>query len=89
MQPQRARKNLISTQAVQCNVHFFSFLELFGISNLPEKFSASGIGMNFEVAVTTTAAIRAIMKTYNQRLYRMGSYILRNDGEAEDVMRDR
>jgi hypothetical protein len=33
---------LISTQAVQCNVHFFSFLELFGTSNLPEKFSASG-----------------------------------------------
>ena len=34
------------------------------------------------------AAIRAIIKTNNQRLYRLARGILRDDSEAEDVVQD-
>lgn len=33
-------------------------------------------------------ALRAIMTTYNQKLYRMARSILRDDGEAEDCVQD-
>ncbi len=35
-----------------------------------------------------TALYEIIMRRYNQRLYRVARAILRNDGEAEDVMQD-
>ncbi|MFZ0662648.1 MAG: RNA polymerase sigma factor [Acidobacteriaceae bacterium] len=35
-----------------------------------------------------TALYEIIMRRYNQRLYRVGRAILRDDGEAEDVMQD-
>src|SRR5689334_24581244 len=35
-----------------------------------------------------TALFEVIMRRYNQRLYRTALAILRNDGEAEDVMQD-
>ena len=35
-----------------------------------------------------TALFEILMRRYNQRLYRMARVILRNDGEAEDVMQD-
>ena len=35
-----------------------------------------------------TALFEIIMRRYNQRLYRVARVILRNDGEAEDVMQD-
>jgi len=35
-----------------------------------------------------TALFEIIMRRYNQRLYRMARAILRDDGEAEDVMQD-
>lgn len=35
-----------------------------------------------------TALFEILMRRYNQRLYRMSRMILRNDGEAEDVMQD-
>jgi len=35
-----------------------------------------------------TALFEIIMRRYNQRLYRVAHSILRNDGEAEDVMQD-
>src|SRR5579859_500944 len=34
------------------------------------------------------AAIRAIMQSNNRRLYRLARGILRNDGEAEDVVQE-
>ena len=34
------------------------------------------------------AAIRAIIKANNRRLYRLARGILRNDGEAEDVVQE-
>src|ERR1700741_49509 len=34
------------------------------------------------------AAVRAIMQTNNRRLFRMARGILRNDGEAEDVVQE-
>src|SRR5579859_5245809 len=33
-------------------------------------------------------AVRAIIKTHNRRLYRLARGILRNDGEAEDVVQE-
>ena len=33
-------------------------------------------------------AFRAIIKTHNQRLYRIARGVLRNDGEAEDVVQE-
>ncbi len=33
-------------------------------------------------------AFRAIMKTHNQRLYRLARGIVRNDGEAEDIVQE-
>ena len=35
-----------------------------------------------------TALYEVLMRRYNQRLYRVARAILRNDGEAEDVMQD-
>jgi RNA polymerase sigma-70 factor (ECF subfamily) len=35
-----------------------------------------------------TALFEILMRRYNQRLYRISRMILRNDGEAEDVMQD-
>lgn len=35
-----------------------------------------------------TALYEVVMRRYNQRLYRVAMGILRNDGEAEDVMQD-
>lgn len=35
-----------------------------------------------------TALFEIVMRRYNQRLYRISRSILRNDGEAEDVMQD-
>src|SRR5258708_25723592 len=35
-----------------------------------------------------TALFEIVMRRYNQRLYRVARIILRNDGEAEDVMQD-
>lgn len=35
-----------------------------------------------------TAMFEILMRRYNQRLYRVSRVILRNDGEAEDVMQD-
>jgi RNA polymerase sigma-70 factor (ECF subfamily) len=35
-----------------------------------------------------TALFEILMRRYNQRLYRMSRMILRDDGEAEDVMQD-
>src|SRR5512141_2203006 len=35
-----------------------------------------------------TALYEIIMRRYNQRLYRVARSILRDDGEAEDVMQD-
>ena len=35
-----------------------------------------------------TALFEILMRRYNQRLYRVSRSILRNDGEAEDVMQD-
>src|SRR5713226_10288551 len=35
-----------------------------------------------------TAMFEIVMRRYNQRLYRVARIILRNDGEAEDVMQD-
>ena len=35
-----------------------------------------------------TALFEILMRRYNQRLYRVSRVILRNDGEAEDVMQD-
>ena len=35
-----------------------------------------------------TAMFEILMRRYNQRLYRVARVILRNDGEAEDVMQD-
>jgi RNA polymerase sigma-70 factor, ECF subfamily len=35
-----------------------------------------------------TALFEVLMRRYNQRLYRIARMILRNDGEAEDVMQD-
>jgi RNA polymerase sigma-70 factor (ECF subfamily) len=35
-----------------------------------------------------TAMFEIVMRRYNQRLYRVARAILRNDGEAEDVMQD-
>ena len=34
------------------------------------------------------AAVRAILKANNRRLYRLARGILRNDGEAEDVVQE-
>jgi RNA polymerase sigma-70 factor (ECF subfamily) len=34
------------------------------------------------------AACRLLIKTYNQRLYRLARSIVRNDGEAEDVLQE-
>src|SRR5260221_11955693 len=34
------------------------------------------------------ALFEILVRRYNQRLYRMSRMILRNDGEAEDVMQD-
>jgi len=34
------------------------------------------------------AAVRAIIKANNRRLYRLARGILRNDGEAEDVVQE-
>jgi RNA polymerase sigma-70 factor, ECF subfamily len=34
------------------------------------------------------AAVRAIMQANNRRLYRLARGILRNDGEAEDVVQE-
>ncbi|MGB3897933.1 MAG: RNA polymerase sigma factor [Mesorhizobium sp.] len=34
------------------------------------------------------SAFRAIMKTHNQRLYRLARGIVRNDGEAEDIVQE-
>lgn len=34
------------------------------------------------------AAFRIIIKTYNQRLYRLARGIVRNDGEAEDIVQE-
>jgi RNA polymerase sigma-70 factor (ECF subfamily) len=34
------------------------------------------------------SAFRTIMQTYNQRLYRIARSVLRNDGEAEDVVQE-
>ena len=35
-----------------------------------------------------TALFEILMRRYNQRLYRVSRVILRDDGEAEDVMQD-
>lgn len=35
-----------------------------------------------------TSMFEIVMRRYNQRLYRVARAILRNDGEAEDVMQD-
>lgn len=35
-----------------------------------------------------TALYEVVMRRYNQRLYRVAMSILRNDGEAEDVIQD-
>jgi RNA polymerase sigma-70 factor (ECF subfamily) len=35
-----------------------------------------------------TAMFEIVMRRHNQRLYRVARAILRNDGEAEDVMQD-
>src|SRR5260370_27770909 len=35
-----------------------------------------------------TAMFEIVMRRHNQRLYRVARSILRNDGEAEDVMQD-
>jgi RNA polymerase sigma-70 factor (ECF subfamily) len=35
-----------------------------------------------------TALYEVIMRRYNQRLYRVARAIVRDDGEAEDVMQD-
>ena len=35
-----------------------------------------------------TSMFEVVMRRYNQRLYRVARAILRNDGEAEDVMQD-
>jgi RNA polymerase sigma-70 factor (ECF subfamily) len=35
-----------------------------------------------------TSMFEVVMRRYNQRLYRVAQAILRNDGEAEDVMQD-
>ena len=38
--------------------------------------------------VRDAGACRLIIKTYNQRLYRLARSIVRNDGEAEDVLQE-
>jgi RNA polymerase sigma-70 factor, ECF subfamily len=40
------------------------------------------------VVAGETALFEILMRRYNQRLYRVARVILRNDGEAEDVMQD-
>src|SRR5262249_48186537 len=50
-------------------------------------------GLNDEEVVSRilkgeTALFEVIMRRYNQRLYRLARAILRNDGEAEDVVQD-
>jgi RNA polymerase sigma-70 factor (ECF subfamily) len=40
------------------------------------------------VLAEETGMFEIIMRRHNQRLYRVARAILRNDGEAEDVMQD-
>ena len=39
-------------------------------------------------ALAREGAFRTIMKTYNQRLYRIARGVVRNDGEAEDIVQE-
>jgi RNA polymerase sigma-70 factor, ECF subfamily len=61
---------------------------------LTDKFAGSAKeGMTDELVVERvkagdTALYEIIMRRYNQRLYRVASAILRDGGEAEDVMQD-
>jgi RNA polymerase sigma-70 factor, ECF subfamily len=41
-----------------------------------------------QVLAGETGLFEIIMRRHNQRLYRVARAILRNDGEAEDVMQD-
>lgn len=61
------------------------------ISGLLEQAKCEG-WTDFEVVervrAGNTALYEIIMRRYNQRLYRVARAILRNDGEAEDVIQD-
>ena len=45
-------------------------------------------GVVARVLAGETSVFEIVMRRYNQRLYRVARSILRNDGEAEDVMQD-
>jgi RNA polymerase sigma-70 factor (ECF subfamily) len=53
-----------------------------------------GVALRTEMALVERAmardadACRILIKTYNQRLYRLARSIVRNDGEAEDVLQE-
>ncbi len=60
---------------------------------MPSALAAEKLLLNDEEVVSRvldgdTAMFEVIMRRYNQRLYRVARAILRDDGEAEDVMQD-
>lgn len=55
----------------------------------PVAFSASGEMLLVHRAMAREAdAFRAIIKTHNQRLYRIARGVVRNDSEAEDIVQE-
>jgi RNA polymerase sigma-70 factor (ECF subfamily) len=56
--------------------------------------ASTGTALHADMALVERArareagACRLIIKTYNQRLYRLARSIVRNDGEAEDVLQE-
>jgi RNA polymerase sigma-70 factor (ECF subfamily) len=63
------------------------------ISKPPDPAGVSALTLTDEEVVARVlagdvASFEILMRRHNQRLYRIGRAILRNDGEAEDVMQD-
>src|SRR5215471_17641431 len=62
------------------------------MASLTERLNAQDPVSDEEVVARVlageTSLFEIVMRRYNQRLYRVARAILRNDGEAEDVMQD-
>ena len=54
----------------------------------PADFHSADLDTVARAAARDADAFRSIMKTHNQRLYRLARGIVRDDGEAEDVVQE-
>ena len=54
----------------------------------PDNFHSADLDMVARAAARDADAFRSIMKTHNQRLYRLARGIVRDNGEAEDIVQE-